>query len=333
MRKLKWGVLGVARIATEKVIPAMQRAERCDIAAIASRDEAKARDAAARLGIARAYGSYEALLADPAIEAIYNPLPNELHVPWTIRALEAGKHVLCEKPVALNAEEALTLIAARDKAGKLVAEAFMVRSHPQWRRARALAQSGAIGRVSAIQKFFSYRLLDPANVRNRPPGGGGLYDIGCYAILTARYVFGAEPARVVATLDRDPNFGTDRLASAILEFPGGRHLTFSAATQLSAHQRVTIVGDAGRIEIAVPFNAPPDRPMRIVVDDGSDLVGGGARVEELPVCDQYGLQGDAFARAALGEAPLEFPIEDAVLDMRVIDALFRSAERGGWETP
>ncbi len=333
MRKLKWGVLGVAKIATEKVIPAMQRAEFCDIAAIASRDEARAREAADRLGIPRAYGSYEALLADPDIEAIYNPLPNELHVPWTIKALEAGKHVLCEKPVALDAREARTLIAARDKAGKRVAEAFMVRYHPQWRRVRELAQAGAIGPVGAIQTFFSYRLLDPENVRNRPPGGGGLYDIGCYAIVTARYVFGAEPIRVVATLDRDPTFGTDRLASAILEFPGGRHLTFSAATQLSAHQRVTVVGEAGRIEVVVPFNALPDRPMRIVIDDGSDLLGGGARVEEFPVCDQYGLQGDAFSRAAAGEAPLEFGIEDAVQNMRVIEALFRSAERGTWETP
>jgi predicted dehydrogenase len=333
MRKLKWGVLGVANIATEKVIPAMQRAERCDIAAIASRNESKAREAAERLGIARAHGSYEALLADPEIEAIYNPLPNELHVPWTIKALEAGKHVLCEKPIALDAGEARTVIAARDRAGKLVAEAFMVRYHPQWRRARELAQSGAIGRLGAIQTFFSYRLLDPENVRNRPPGGGGLYDIGCYAILTARYVFGAEPTRVVATLNRDPKFATDRLASAILEFPGGRHLTFTAATQLSAHQRVTIVGEAGRIEVLIPFNALPDRPMRIVVDDGADLIGGGARVEDFPVCDQYGMQGDAFSRAVLGEAPLEFPLEDAVLNMRVIDALFRSAERGSWETP
>ena len=333
MRKLKWGVLGVANIAVEKVIPAMQRGEVSEIAAIASRDLAKARAASERLGIARAYGSYEELLADPDIEAVYNPLPNELHVPWSIRALDAGKHVLCEKPVALNAEEARSLIEARERSGKQIAEAFMVRFHPQWRRARELVGAGAIGAASAIQTFFSYRLLDPANVRNRPPGGGGLYDIGCYAILTARYIFGAEPARVVATLDRDPNFQTDRLVSAILEFPGGRHLTFSAATQLSGHQRVTIVGEAGRIEIAIPFNAPPDRPTRIMVDSGADLFGGGARVEEFPVCDQYALQGDAFSRAALGQAPLEFPIEDAVANMRVIDALFRSAERGTWETP
>jgi predicted dehydrogenase len=333
MRKVKWGVLGVANIAVEKVIPAMQRGEVSEIAAIASRDLARAREAAERLGIGRAYGSYDELLADPGIEAVYNPLPNELHVPWTIKALEAGKHVLCEKPVGLDADQARSLIEARDRAGKLVAEAFMVRTHPQWRRARALVGEGAIGAVSAIQTFFSYRLLDPENVRNRPPGGGGLYDIGCYAILTARYIFGAEPTRVVATLDRDLNFRTDRLVSAILEFPGGRHLTFTAATQLSGHQRVTIVGETGRIEVEIPFNAPPDRPTKILIDSGADLFGGGARVEEFPVCDQYGLQGDAFSRAVLGEAPLEFPIEDAVLNMRVIDALFRSAERGSWETP
>ena len=333
MRKVKWGVLGVAKIAVEKVIPAMQRGDVSQIEAIASRDLAKSRGAADRLGIARAYGSYEDLLADPEIEAVYNPLPNELHIPWTVRALDAGKHVLCEKPIALNAEEAHALIAARARSGRIVAEAFMVRFHPQWRRARELAAAGSIGAVSAIQTFFSYRLLDPANVRNRPPGGGGLYDIGCYAVLTARYIFGAEPTRVVSTMDRDPNFRTDRLVSAIVEFPGGRHLTFSAATQLSGHQRVTIVGEAGRIEIAIPFNAPPDRPTNLVIDTGADLDGRGMHVEEFAVCDQYTLQGDAFSRAVREQAPFEFPIEDAIANMRVIDALFRSALNGSWEAP
>jgi predicted dehydrogenase len=332
MRKVKWGVLGVAKIAVEKDIPAMQHGEVSEIAAIASRDLAKARAAADKLGIARAFGAYEDLIADREIEAVYNPLPNELHVPWTIRALEAGKHVLCEKPIALDAEEARSLIEARNRSGKLVAEAFMVRLHPQWRRAKELADTGAIGEPRAIQTFFSYRLLDPENVRNRPPGGGGIYDIGCYAILTARYIFGAEPTRVVAALERDPNFRTDRLTSAILEFPGARHVTFSVATQLSAHQRVTIVGEAGRIEVMIPFNAPPDRPTEIVIDSGADLIGGGRRVEQFAVCDQYTLQGDAFSRAILNETPLEFPIEDAIANMRVIDALFCSAERGSWET-
>ncbi len=328
---VKWGVLGVARIATEKVIPAMQRGAHGRIDAIASRDLARAQAAASELGIARAYGSYEELLADPEIEAIYNPLPNELHVSWTEKALAAGKHVLCEKPIALDAKEARRLIAARDASGKLVAEAFMVRQHPQWRRAREIARSGARGEFGAIQTLFTNRLLDPGNVRNIPPGGGGLYDIGCYAILTARYIFGAEPKRVAACLDVDPNFGTDRLTSAIMEFPGGRHLTFTVATQLAGAQRVTIAGSAGRIEVKIPFNAPIDRPTEIVVDAGVDLVGGGARREEFPVCDQYTLQGDAFARAVRGEAALEFAIEDAVSNMAAIDACFRAAKSGRWE--
>ena len=329
-RKVSWGVISPAKIGVEKVIPAMQKGALSRIDAIASRDLKRAKAAAARLGIAKAYGSYEELLADPSIEAIYNPLPNELHVPWSLQALAAGKHVLCEKPIALNAEEAKRLIAARDKSGKLIAEAFMVRCHPQWRRTKEIARSGEIGEARAIHTFFSYHLLDPTNIRNIPPGGGGMYDIGCYAIISGRYIFGAEPTRVVATLERDPKMGTDRLVSALLEFPGQRHLLFTCATQLSTMQRVTIVGDKGRVEIAIPFNAPPDRPTRISIDSGADLFGGGARVEEFATCDQYTLQGDAFSRAVLGEEKLEFPIEDAVAQMRVIDALFKSAKSGKW---
>ena len=329
---VRWGVLGVAKIATEKVIPAMQKGAMCHIAAIASREPERAQAAAQRLGIARAYGSYEELLADPDIEAVYNPLPNELHVRWTETALAAGKHVLCEKPIALDAEEARRLIAAREKSGKLVAEAFMVRFHPQWRRAREIVRSGAIGEVGAMQTLFTYRLLDPGNVRNRPPGGGGLYDIGCYAVLTARYIFGDEPVRVAASLDLDPKFGTDRLTSAILEFPGGRHLTFTAATQLAGAQRVVIAGTAGRIEVKIPFNAPPDLPAEIVIDSGADLVGGGAARESFPACDQYTLQGDAFARAVRGEAPQEFGLEDALANMKAIDACFLAARSGRWES-
>jgi predicted dehydrogenase len=331
MRIVNWGVLGVAKIATEKVIPAMQRGEVSRIHAIASRDLKRAQEAAKTLGIAKAYGSYGEMLADPDIEAIYNPLPNELHLPWTKRALAAGKHVLCEKPIALDAKEAARLVAARDRSGKLVAEAFMVRFHPQWRRAREIVRSGAIGEVGAIQTLFTYRLLDPENIRNKPPGGGGLFDIGCYAILTARYIFAAEPMRVAAALDIDANFGSDRLASAVLEFPGGRHLTFSAGTQLAGHQRVTLAGTAGRIEVRIPFNAPIDRPTRILVDSGADLLGTGARSEEFPICDQYTLQGDAFSRAILGETPLEHPIEDAIANMAAIDACFRAAKSGRWE--
>jgi predicted dehydrogenase len=330
--KVSWGVLGVARIGVEKVIPAMQQGRHSRIDAIASRDIGRAREAAGRLKIARAFGSYEEMLADPDIEAIYNPLPNELHVPWTLRALEAGKHVLCEKPIALSAGEAEQLLGARARSGKLVAEAFMVRFHPQWRRAHEIAGSGTIGEARAIQTFFSYHLTDPDNIRNKLPGGGALYDIGCYAILTARYIFGAEPLRVSATIDRDPVMGADRLTSALMEFPGGRQLSFVCGTQTSPHQRVTIAGDKGRIEIAIPFNAPPEQPTQITIDDGSDLAGGGARIERFPVCDQYTLQGDAFSRAVRGEAKLEYPIEDAIANMRAIDAVFRAAQSGRWET-
>jgi predicted dehydrogenase len=331
--RLAWGVLSTAKIGAEKVIPAMQASTLCRIDAIASRDLGAAQRLAGRHGIARAYGSYEELLADPAIEAIYNPLPNHLHVPWTIRAMEAGKHVLCEKPIALSSAEAELLLAARTRTGRLVAEAFMVRHNPQWHRAREIARSGAIGEVRAIQTFFSYFLRDPTNVRNQPEiGGGGLMDIGCYAITTARYIFGAEPRRIAALIERDPDMRIDRLTSALIEFPDNRHLTFTCATQLSPHQRVTIVGMAGRVEVLVPFNAPNDRPCRIVIDDGRDLFGGGARVEEFPVADQYALQGDAFVRAVRGEAALEFPIEDAIANMRVIEATFRAAETGAWVT-
>jgi predicted dehydrogenase len=332
--KVRWGVLSTAKIGREKVIPAMQASARCSIDAIASRDAATARRVADELGIARSYGSYEDLLADPGIEAIYNPLPNHLHVPWTIRALAAGKHVLCEKPVAMTAQEAQLLVGARDRTGTLVAEAFMVRQNPQWQRAREIARSGEIGEVRAIQTFFTYFNVDPANVRNQPDiGGGGLMDIGCYAIVTARYIFGAEPSRVAALVEYDPVMKTDRLTSALMEFPDNRHLAFTCSTQLSPHQRVTIVGTKGRIEVLVPFNAPNRQPCRIVVDDGSDLHGGSARVEDLPVVDQYTLQGDAFAAAVRGEAPLEYPIEDAVLNMRVIDAVFRAGKNATWEAP
>jgi predicted dehydrogenase len=332
--RVRWGVLSTAKIGREKVLPAMQRSERCSIDAIASRDAATARRVAETLGIPRAYGSYEELLADPVIEAVYNPMPNHLHVPWTIKALEAGKHVLCEKPIALSAAEARELIAVRDRTGKLVAEAFMFRQNPQWIRAREMARAGTLGEVQAIQTCFSYHLLDPGNVRNKAEiGGGGLMDIGCYAIATARYIFGAEPTRVAALIDRDPKMGIDRLSSALIEFPGARHLTFTCSTQLSPHQRVTIVGTKARLEVLVPFNTPNDRPCRIVIDDGRDLDGGGATTENLPVMDQYALQGDAFSRAVRGEQELEFPIEDAVLNMRVIDATFRAGASGQWERP
>ncbi len=333
MKSISWGVLSTAKIGLEKVIPAMQQGRRGRIAAIASRDAAAAQAAASRLGIPKAHGSYEALLADPEIDAIYNPLPNHLHVPWTIKALEAGKHVLCEKPVALDAGEARTLVEAERRTGRRVLEAFMVRQHPQWLRVAELVRTGRIGEARAIQTAFCYYNVDPANIRNQADiGGGGLYDIGCYGIVTARFLFG-EPERVVALIERDPALRTDRLTSAILAFPGGRQALFTCSTQLAPYQRVQVLGTKGRIEVQIPFNAPPDRACRILVDDARALDGSGIQVEELPVCNQYTLQGDEAARVFLGEAEAAWPIADAVRNMAVIDALFRSAESGTWEAP
>ena len=332
-QKVKWGVLGVADIAVRKVIPAMQRGEWSEITSIASRDEAKARTAAKELSIPKAYGSYDALLADAEIEAIYNPLPNHLHVPWSIKAARAGKHVLCEKPISLTAEEAKDLLAARDQCGVKIGEAFMVKTHPQWLRTRELIHTGAIGELRAIVGAFSYFNRDPGNVRNVAIwGGGGLLDIGCYPITTSRWIFGAEPVRVAGTLERDPEFQTDRLASAVMEFPNG-HAVFTCSTQLAQFQRMLFLGTNGRIELKIPFNAPNDRPCEIVVDDGRDIFGGGIRTESIPVCDQYTLQGDAFSRAIREGGEVPVPLEDAIANMAAIEAVFRSAESGNWEIP
>ena len=333
IRKVRWGVLGAADIAVKKVIPAMQGGEWCQVAAIASRDMRKAEKAAGGLGIPKAYGSYDELLADPEIEAIYSPLPNHLHVPWSMRCAEAGKHVLCEKPVALDANEARQLLEAQVRTGVKIGEAFMVRTHPQWLRARELIRAGRIGALRSILGFFSYLNTDPANIRNMLPwGGGGLMDIGCYPINTSRFIFGEEPRRVMALLERDPEMQVDRLTSGMLDFPSGQSV-FTCGTQLVAYQRMQFFGTDGRIEIEIPFNAPPDRPCRIFVDDGSDLFGAGIQTESLPVCDQYTIQGDAFSRAIRGEGEVPVPLEDAIRNMAVIDALVRSAKSGRWETP
>jgi predicted dehydrogenase len=332
MEPVKFGIISTAKIGITKVIPGMQQSQHCRIEAIASRDLGRAKAAAEALGIPKAYGSYAELLADPAIEAVYNPLPNHLHVPVSIEAAAAGKHVLCEKPIAMTAEEATKLVAARDRAGVLIQEAFMVRYHPQWLRARELVRQGRIGDLRAIQGSFSYANLDAANVRNQADiGGGGLYDIGCYPIVTARFLFEAEPNRVAAQIERDPSFKTDRLTSALLDFPTGQ-AQFFCSTQLVPQQRMQVFGTKGRIEIEIPFNAPPDRPTRIFLDDGSQPGGGAAEAISFDAVDQYTLQGDHFAQAIRQGTPLAFPLEDAVANMKVIDAVFRAADSGRWET-
>jgi predicted dehydrogenase len=331
-KKLRIGVLSTANIGLKKVIPAMQQGELTTVTAIASRDLGKARDAAAALNIPTAYGSYEELLADPNIDAIYNPLPNQLHVPLTVKAAEAGKHVLCEKPLSMTAAEAKTLLEVRARTGVKICEAFMIRSAPQWLRVRQLLEEGRIGELRAVNVHFSYHNINPANIRNRmETGGGGVYDIGCYCIQASRFAFKQEPRRVVALIERDAQTGTDRLASAILDFPSGQAI-FTCSTQLIPYQRVHFLGTRGRIELEIPFNAPNDRPTRLFVDATGDLTFNGVATETFPAADQYTLQGDTFARAIFENSEVPVTLEDSIGNMAVIDAIFRSGTSGRWET-
>jgi predicted dehydrogenase len=331
--KVKWGVLGVASIAKRKVIPAMQQGKYSEIAAIASRDLAKAQEAARQFGIAKAYGSYEELLADPEIEAIYNPLPNDLHLPWSVKAMEAGKHVLCEKPIGLNAAEARELLAARERTKRKCGEAFMVRTHPQWLRARELVRCGKIGELRAIAASFSYFDREISSIHNHFDGGGGaLLDIGCYPIHTSRFIFGKEPARVIGLVERDPEMKIDRLTSAILDYPSGQAI-FTCSTQMVYHQSMEIFGTHGRIVLEMPYSAPLDQPTNIVIEEGRAGERNNTRVETIGACNQYTIQGDAFSRAIREDGEVPVPLEDAVKNMAVIDAVFRSGVTKQWESP
>lgn len=331
MRKVSWGVLGVSKMAVDRTIPAMQLGALSSIDAIASRDEARAKACAKQLGIAKAYGSYEALLADPQIEAVYNPLPNNLHVAWTEKALAAGKHVLCEKPIAMTAKEAERLADAQRRSGRVVMEAFMVRMSPQWLKVREIVESGRIGAVQAVSGVVTYNNPDPANIRNiLDVGGGGIMDIGCYPVVGARFLFGAEPKRVVSLVERDPNFKTDRLAGALADFGNGRQLVFTCSTQLVPFQTVQALGTKGRLEIIIPFNAPQGQATTILIDDGSAIDRSSARRESLPASDQYTEQAENFALAVLGQKSLPYGIEDSIQNMRILDALFQSERSGAW---
>ncbi|RWR15457.1 Gfo/Idh/MocA family protein [Paenirhodobacter populi] len=332
-RLLNWGILGCAGIARKAMIPAITGSRNGRVAAVASRDAAKARAFADELGIARACGSYDELLRDPSVDVIYNPLPNHLHVPMTIAALAAGKPVLCEKPLGLSAAEVQLLQAAQRRFGLPVAEAFMVRFHPQWQAARDLVRSGRLGELRAIHTVFTYFNADPDNVRNRPElGGGGLYDVGCYAVNTARFLLEAEPEAAIGLFERDPAFGTDRLTSGLVSFPGGARLAFTCATQAALTQEVLIIGTKGRLHIPVAFNPPPDMAATIVFDDCRDLIGTGREVITLPPADQYRLLAEAFADTVMGQAAALEDIASSISNMRVLDALLRSAATGRWET-
>lgn len=329
-RKVRWGIISTANIGMKQVTPGIMKSPHSEVVALASREIGMAEAALVQLGLpqGRAYGTYEELLADPDVDAVYNPLPNHLHVPVTLAAARAGKHVLCEKPISITSKEAEELRSAPKDI--LITEAFMVRYHPQWHRAREIVRSGELGDVHLVRGAFFYYLDDPTNVRNLADiGGGGLLDVGCYCVIAGRYFFEAEPKRVVSLVDRDPKFRTDRLASVIADFGNGRQLSFVCGTQTAGRQTVEVMGTKANLEIVIPFNAPLGQKTAITVGSGvdRDLY----RREIIPEVDQYTAQAEAFALAVLGKQKLPYGIEDAITQMRVLDAIFRSEKSGNWE--
>lgn len=329
MDKVRWGILSTAKIGLKHVIPAMQTGELVEVLAIASRSLEKAQVAASSLGIEKAYGSYEALLEDPEVDCIYNPLPNNLHREWTLKAMEAGKHVLCEKPIGLTVAEVEDMIRVRDRTGLKAGEAFMVKSNPQWIETRERVRRGEVGEPRLIQGMFSYFNADPSNIRNIPElGGGGMWDIGCYCSTLSRYLFEEEPIRLVSILEFDPELKTDRLGSVMMEFPSGQSV-FSVSTQLVPYQRMHLFGTKGHLEVRIPFNAPKDRPCTVAQDKGSILLDE-ITTHSYPVIDQYTLMADAFSRAILSNGEVPVPLEDALNNTKVLCAIFESANSGKW---
>jgi predicted dehydrogenase len=332
MAKLRWGILSSSSFAVAHIIPALLQSDGLELRAVSSRDADTARQLAAKFGIARAYGSYQELIDDPEIDVVYIPLPNHLHVPWSIKAVEAGKHVLCEKPLAMNAGEVEELIAARDRSGMLVQEAFVIRHHPQWRRVRELVREGRIGALKGAQGWLSYRMEDPDNFRNKPEmGGGGLVDIGVYPMVTARYIFEDEPSRVFAAIRRDAETGVDCLVSAILDFPAGQ-ACFTCSTELAVQQHMAFFGSHGRIELADPFAQAPDRKAQILIGGDRGIWDDAVESQEsFEPLNMYINQAEEFCQA-VHNGTLEFPLEDALANRRILDTLFHSGKSGAWET-
>ncbi|HDQ14080.1 MAG TPA: Gfo/Idh/MocA family oxidoreductase [Sediminispirochaeta sp.] len=333
-QKVKWGILGTARIATKSIIPGIQRSKNAEIQAIASRNDDLARKTALKFGIPTHYGSYEELLQDPEIEVVYIPLPNHLHVEWSRRALEAGKHVLCEKPLALNTEDVQELVKLRNKKKLKIGEAFMVRCHPQWLEAQRIVQSPKFGPLRLVQGTFSYFNRDEKNIRNNYPiaeGGGALWDIGCYPVHTSRFMFGEEPQRVLALVEKDPQMPVDRLVSAILEFPSGQAL-FSSSTQLVPFQRMSFFGEQQHLELPSPFNPPEDTPTVLQLHNGKNPNHPPREVVLAP-SNQYSLQADEFSRAVRENTEVPVPLESSLWNTAVLVALHRSAVSGGWVEP
>ncbi|NND14176.1 MAG: Gfo/Idh/MocA family oxidoreductase [Acidimicrobiia bacterium] len=320
---IRWGILSTANIGMAKVTPAIQAAPNCEVVGIASRDRDRAGAAAAELGIARSFGSYEELLEDEDIDAVYIPLPNDMHAEWTLKAASAGKHILCEKPLAMSHGQATEMVAACEDAGVLLIEAFMYRHHPTWVKALSLVGDGSIGELVAVQSWFSYFNDDPNNIRNRiENGGGAIMDIGCYNINLSRRVFGSEPTAVRSSVYRDPVMGIDTLSSAVLEFGEGRHSTFTCSTRAESYQRVHIVGTDGRIEIEIPFNIPNDVPTRIFLSRGGDPpVAPATETFTFEPADQYTIQAELFARALTDDTAPLVSSRDAIGNMAVVDAI------------
>jgi predicted dehydrogenase len=329
MSALRWGILSTADIARKKVIPGIKKAERCEIVAIASRDAGQARQVADELGIPTAHGSYEALLADPDVDAVYIPLPNHLHAEWTIAAARAGKHVLCEKPLALTATDAQRMADVCAAEGVRLMEAFMYRHHPSWVAVKEIVDSGRLGALRSVQSWFSYFNDDPANIRNQlEAGGGALYDIGCYCVNLSRMLFDGEPTRVSAAIVRDPVMGVDVLTCAVLEFPSGT-AAFTCSTRVETDQRVHVYGSDGRLSIGIPFNIPPDRPTEVFVTAGGEPpVAPRTETLTFATADPYTVEAERFAAAILDGLPTPTPPDDAVANMRVIERIFEAAAAG-----
>jgi len=329
----RFGVLGVSRFALRKMIPAMRAARGVELVAIASREAGKAAAAARDLGLPRSYGSYEALLADPEIDGVYNPLPNHLHVPWSERAAEAGKHVLCEKPIGLDAADARRLLAARDRTGRLICEAAMVRVHPRWLAARELLRAGRIGQLRSFVGTFGYTVADRENVRFQAEMGGGvLLDTGFYPVTVSRFCFEQEPIGVLARSQIDPATGVDLLTSGVLEFPGGQ-ATFTCGMELGPMQRALLLGTKGHLEVPIAWNPPGDRPSELIVENSASLEEPAPERLAFDAVDQYAILLERFAEAAGSGGPAPVPLEDSVKNMAVLEALARSAKSGRWESP
>ena len=330
MSEVRWGILSTADIGLRAVIPALQKARRSRVVAIGSRDHTRAQATATNLGIASAYGSYEEVLADDEVDAVYIPVPNHLHLEWTLRAAAAGKHVLCEKPLALNSADAQRMVDACSSAGLRLAEAFMYRTHPLWQAVFELVRSGRLGSLTGVQSWFSYFNDNPGNIRNIAEyGGGALYDIGCYCINLSRILFGDEPTTVRASVIRDDQNATDTTTSAILEFAGGT-ASFVCSTRAADDQRVHIHGTNGWIHIPIPFNIPDDRPSEIwLYDSGTPGAATGPQQIEFATADSYVTQAETFIASVIDGVDPPFGPDDAVANMRVIEQVFAAAEGPG----